>query len=162
MNKEKNKRKTRRDLLLLAAVLLAITVAAVAVTPLVMSARYLAQYKAFEEDMIRRTLEAKRSGDFDATLDGEAVSVSMEQIEAMQALLVKKGPGIRDRKRPEEEGLRIRLGEAQMILAPMKLRGSGLKRETGVQIRYVYANGKEFAYDTDEFSFDQILRMFGD
>ena len=34
MNKEKNKRKTRRDLLLLAAVLLAISVAAVAVTPL--------------------------------------------------------------------------------------------------------------------------------
>ena len=161
MSKEKTRRRTRRDFLLFAAVLLAVTVGIVAVAPLVMSAHYLSQYKKYEMDLVDETEHARKTGAFSATLRGEPVQLTMQQIDAVELLLIREGPGIRDRKEPEEEGLTIRLGDAQLILSPVKLHGSGLKRENGVQVRYVYASGKTFCYDTDAFGFDHILRMNG-
>ena len=153
-------RKTKRDFLLLAVIALVLVVSFVSVLPMVQAMLYTSAYKNYTQDLIHSYNTAREQNRIFCTIDGKAQIVHKSDIDDLIKVIWRVGMGIRDRKEPETEGITIRFGdEGTLILSEVPLKGKDLKRDVGVQFRYIYADGKVFSYDTDEISYDQILKI---
>ena len=155
-------RTPRHDPRLWIAIAVAVVFMLASAAPMVWAAHYQRQYRLFSTDLADSSLYARQHGCLSLERDGETFPLETgADYDRFLFLLVDTGSG-RVGKAPEEApAATLDFGNgARLALWSVKLEGYlSNDREYGLYLRYTYAGGKTYGYDTENLDPVVMLRL---
>lgn len=149
----------RRDYGMAAAVLLALLVFAIAVTPIVFSLLYASRYKSFVSDFTEAVNSSHPAGQVTVEMDGDSFQTPIRNISDLYKKILGAGMGKEQNVSTEEPSVTILFHDGSAIsFRESAIPESTAARENGLLVSFTKPDGSVYQYDTDRLTLDHILR----
>lgn len=152
-----------RDWLLGAAILLVAVAFAAALTPIVLSVHLNRRYEVFARDLAESVAYGQDHQSTFALGRGLDRPVTTEQSGVMLFYVLRAGVGQPKRHAPDEEGVLVTFGDGSSLwMCPAEITRSNRLSDVGTYFRYTGADGRVYAYETDQLWLRTVLWGLGE
>ena len=154
---QKRKKRSKKDIGLLVAILVVVVLIGLASIPIISSNVLSAKYKTFQKHYTESMNSSRKSGKVKVTDGAEEISCSVDAASQIYGLIFDAGMGKKQKKIPEGEGIQIIFTDGTSILfLETDIPEKSALRDKGVFVRYEGADGYLYQYDTDQLTMDAI------
>ena len=153
-------RGSRRDILLIVAATLAVSMIISAAIPIGCAASLIGKYRRFIQDLGTSLMYAREHGSLEMTVAGEVQEADLSQAEAIYGLISDTGMGSPLSEAPGGKPLVFSFGDGTSLrLYPTRIVESDQEKVDGLAICYLRKDGSMFAYDTDQLTYQSVISL---
>ena len=151
------KRKTRRDLMLIGAIVLAVGVLAAAMLPFINGMIMTRNFQEFKDRYGESMLIARSINRAELVKDGELRTVTADAASQVYNLILTAGMGKVQKQVPEGEPAELRFKNGAVIkFWESEIPEKSARTDVGLFIRYEEPDGYIYMYDTDKLTMKSI------
>ena len=159
---EKKDKRSWHGIPLSVIVLLAIVFMLIGLSPVFYAVRVSQRFNRFTETFGEEALAAETPGGVTIRADGEDLWLPAEALSSLHYRITLSGMGKERKKAPDTEEVLILFPDgATLSFRPTTITEKERQREKGTYIRFVGADGWEYAYDTDQFEYATVRFWMG-
>ena len=155
-------RGSRRDVLLVVAVIFAISLLISAAIPVGCAVSLMGRYHRFIQDLGSSLVYAREHDSLEIGMDGERAKADLSQAEAVYTLISDTGMGSPLSEVPDGEPLTFFFGDGSSLqFFPTQIEEPEANLVDGLAICYQRKDGSIFAYDTDQLTYQDVVSRIG-
>ena len=149
---------SRRDVLIVVAVMFAISLLIAAAIPVGCAASLMGGYHRFIQDLGSSLMYARENDSLEISVDGETRKADLAQAEVIYGLISDTGMGSPLSEAPDSEPLAFIFGDGSSLqLFSTRIDEPEGKQVDGLAICFQRKDGTTFAYDTDQLTYQDVV-----
>lgn len=149
---------SRRDVLIVVAVMFAISLLIAAAIPVGCAVSLMGGYHRFIQDLGSSLMYARENDSLEISVDGETRKADLSQAEAIYGLISDTGMGSPLSEAPDSKPLAFIFGDGSSLqLFSTRIDEPDGKRVDGLAICYQRKDGTTFTYDTDQLTYQDVV-----
>ena len=149
--------KRKKDLGLLAAVIIAAGLLVAAIVPLISAGIMNGKYREFISRYTDSMAASRKTGFVSVVMDSGKQAVETDKVGSVYTLIIDAGMGKPQSAVPEGSPIEIRFPDSSAIqFWEAEITDKSAERESGLFVRYQGPDGFEYKYDTDKMTLQAV------